>query len=104
MADTTPLSDGERAELEQLRAEKAARADAARAAQERAELERLKEERAYAQREAEAIERESQMRERGRRIMEPDEESLGMPLGQKVVLGLVLLVAIVLVASRLMGA
>lgn len=40
--DTAPLSDAERAELEALRAEKAAREEAERARRERAELEALR--------------------------------------------------------------
>ena len=42
MSDTTPLSDKERAELEELRRERTRRAEATQAARERRELERLK--------------------------------------------------------------
>ena len=50
MADsrTAPLTDGERAELEELRAEKARREEEERARRERAELEALRAERAAA--------------------------------------------------------
>ena len=46
MADNNGLTDEERAELEQLRAEKAARERAARDAAERAELEHLRRQKA----------------------------------------------------------
>jgi hypothetical protein len=100
MADATPLTDEERAELEQLRAEKAARAEAEQAARERAELARLKEERATRQREAAAMQRESELREQGRRLMEPDDEDLGMPIGQKIVFGLVLVLALAVLIAQ----
>lgn len=45
---TAPLTDGERAELEELRAEKARREEEERARRERAELEALRAERAAA--------------------------------------------------------
>lgn len=86
MADQTPLTDEERAELEQLRAEKAARAQAAADARDRAELNRLKEERARNAAEVEQMAHEAELRERGRKLMEPDEDDLKMPMGQKIVL------------------
>jgi hypothetical protein len=104
MADVPSLSDEERAELEHLRAEKAARMEAERAAKERAELEFLKKERERNLREASAIAHEAELRERGRRLMEPDDVDLGMPLGQKLVLGTVLLLAILFLVARFLGA
>ena len=91
--DNTPLTEDERAELERLRAEKAERAANA----ERAELERLRveSERAEAK---EAEERHiEEVRERNRKIMEPDDDDLSMPLAQKLVLAVavVFLVAFV---------
>ena len=110
MADEVlPLTDDERAELEALRAEKAAREEQARAARERAELEALRAEREQAQAErrsasarpssSPAPARPSQaeldqdrrireQRERGARLMEPDDD-LRMPLGQKIVLAVI---------------
>ena len=100
MADEVrPLSDEERAELEALRAEKAAREERERVARERAELEALRSESAQqrqpAKREAAATaaraaaaeedRRIREQRERGAKLMEPDDD-LRMPLGQKLVL------------------
>ncbi len=79
----TELTDDERRELEELRAEKAKRQEAAKAAQERAELEHLRSEKAVAAKEQEEIRREQAQRERGRKLMEPDDD-LKMPLGQKI--------------------
>lgn len=98
MADTN-LTDAERAELEQLRAEKAKREADAAAAKERAELEALRNEKAAAEavqaqaaaaqaeaaKEAELDARDAERRERAREIMEPDDD-LKMPMAQKVVL------------------
>ena len=118
MADAQPLTDEERAELEALRAEKAAREERERAARERAELEALRTESAQAQnqpstapnggkaatrpvRRAEDAEdrRIREARERGARLMEPDDD-LRMPKGQKIVLAvLALLVLIVVVMT-----
>jgi hypothetical protein len=95
--DDTPLSDEERSELEQLRAEKAARDRAAHEARERAEFERLKADKQRSQQEAAAIAHEQAQREQGRKLMEPDEDDLRMPIGQKVVLialGVLVLVVI----------
>ena len=96
MADNTTLSDEERAELEQLRAEKAAREAAAREAAERAELERLRAEQSRAKA-AEQAERE-----RGRKLMEPDDD-LKMPIGQKAVIAVVLVAAIAFVLMTIFG-
>ena len=98
MADE--LTEAERAELEQLRAEKAAQQEAAQAARDRAELQRLKEERALAAREAEAIKREAALREQGRKFMEPDEDDLNMPMGQKIVLAVIALLVLMIVVSH----
>ena len=91
--DITPLSAEERAELEQLRAEKAAREEAEQARRERAELQRLRAERGI-QGQATAQE------ERGRRLMEPGDD-LSMPVGQKVVLAVVAIAVIVAVVMIL---
>ena len=110
-----PLTDEERAELEQLRAERAARLAEDEARRERAELEALRAERQVASRgregtgavaerrsgagrrpavsaaERERIRLDAEARERGRRLMEPDED-LAMPVGQKVVIFVVALI------------
>ncbi len=101
MADETPLTDEERAELEQLRAEKAARAKAQAEARERRELERLKEDKQREEAEAAQMLREAQMRQKGRELMEPDDD-LKMPLGQKIVLAAVAVIAIVVLVSALL--
>lgn len=86
MADDNALTDDERAELERLRAEKADR--------EHAELERLRAE-ADAAREREAADAHiEKIRERNRKIMEPDDDDLRMPLAQKLVLGLAILLMV----------
>ena len=117
-----PLTDEERAELEALRAEKAEREAREQAARERAELEALRAERASQsapqpapqpakpaqQARATAVESEEdrrirEARERGAKLMEPDDD-LRMPMGQKIVLAvLVALVIIVFVMTRLVG-
>lgn len=119
----TPLTDDERAELEALRAEKAAREERERVARERAELEELRREheaqsakpaataarpqQAAPQRvrraETEEDRRIREARARGTQLMEPDDD-LRMPLGQKIVLGvLALLVAIIAIMHFLVG-
>jgi len=90
----TELTDDERRELEELRAEKAKRQEAAKAAQERAELEHLRSEKAVAAKEQEEISREQAQRERGRQLMGPDDD-LKMPLGQKLTIAAVVGLAIV---------
>ena len=101
MADETPLTDEERAELEQLRAEKAARAKAQAEARERRELERLKEDKQREEAVGAQLLRVAQMRQKGRELMEPDDD-LKMPLGQKIVLAAVAVIAIVVLASALL--
>ena len=103
MADKAGLTDEERAELEQLRAEKAARQKAEKDAVERAELERLRRERATDDAERAAIAREAKARERGRALMEPDEDDLKMPLGQKIVILAIVGVAAVWLAVTVLG-
>lgn len=121
--EAQPLSDDERAELEALRAEKAAREQREQAARERAELEALRAEQAretpgqkqaaaapapapaQAARKADAaeVQRIKEARARGAQLMEPDDD-LRMPLGQKVVLAvLAVLVAIVIGMNLLVG-
>lgn len=97
MADA-PLTDEERAELERLRAEKAAREQAARSAAQKAELESLRAEQA----EAEQMARDAERRERAREYMEPDED-LKMPLGQKLVLLVLAIIVAVFVMSFVGG-
>ena len=120
MADAQPLTDEERAELESLRAEKAAREERERAARERAELEALRAERAQTQaqpaqaqgqpaaqrtqtqrqpRRTEDAEdrRIREARERGARLMEPDDD-LRMPKGQKIVLAVIALLVVIYLA------
>ncbi|MCH4084361.1 MAG: hypothetical protein DUD33_02680 [Coriobacteriaceae bacterium] len=99
MADSTkPLSDEERKELEELRAEKARSERERQARRDRAELEHLKAERERAKAETERDRRVREMSEKNARLMEPDDD-LNMPKGQKVVLIClaVLVVAIILV-------
>ena len=98
MADRTGLTDEERAELEQLRAEKAMRAAA-----ERAELERLRRQKAEDEAMRASLERDAEARERGRALMEPDDDDLRMPLGQKVVILAVVGVAIIWLAATVLG-
>lgn len=97
MADA-PHTDEERAELERLRAEKAAREQAARNAAQKAELESLRAEQA----EAEQMARDAERRERAREYMEPDED-LKMPLGQKLVLLVLAIIVAVFVMSFVGG-
>lgn len=105
MSDQPTLSDEERAELEQLRAEKAAREKAQAEAAQRAELEQLRAEQARSQAEAAEDARIAAERERGRKLMEPDEddEDVKMPVGQKIVLGVIALVAVVMVLLQVLG-
>ncbi len=122
------LTDAERAELEALRAEKERRElEALRAEKERAELEALRAEktraaqaeapaaedaqlvadqqraaRQAAQQEAEQIRRIQEQRAKGRALMVPDEddEDIKMPLGQKIVIGTVVILAVIFVVSQ----
>lgn len=114
MADEPrPLSDEERAELEALRAEKRAREEREQAARERAELEALRaESTAPAERQQPAAPRVrrvpdaedrriAEARERGAKLMEPDDD-LNMPLGQKIVLGVIALMVLLVVGMSLL--
>ncbi len=105
MSDQTTLSEEERAELEQLRAEKAAREKAQAEAAQRAELEQLRAEQAKSAAEQQEAARIAAERERGRKLMEPDEddEDIKMPVGQKLVLGVIALVAVVMVLLQVLG-
>lgn len=110
--DAAPLSEQERAELEALRAEKAEREAREQAARERAELEALRSERARAQQTQRAATRPAptdedrriaEARERGAKLMEPDDD-LRMPMGQKIVLAVIgLLVALIAIMHFLVG-
>lgn len=86
------LSEDERAELEALRAEKAKR----QASAERAELERLRQEEQQVAADAERDRQIDAARAQGRKLMEPDDD-LKMPVGQKIVLGLLALIVIAFV-------
>ena len=103
MAENSGLTDQERAELEELRAEKAARQQAEKDAAERAELERLRAQRARSEAERDQIAREAAARERGRKLMEPDEDDLRMPLGQKIVILAIVGIAAVWLAVTILG-
>ena len=121
------LTDAERAELEALRAEKerreleALRAEKIRAAQAEAQVEadaaaeaaaaaedaqlvadQQRAARQAAQQEAEQIRRIQEQRAKGRALMEPDEddEDIKMPLGQKIVIGTVVILAVIFVVSQ----
>lgn len=96
--DARPLTDEERAELESLRAEKAQRENARRIQAERIELERLKAEQATHDEDA----RIRALKERNAKIMEPGDD-LKMPLGQKVVLFGVLLIAVIIMLVMALG-
>jgi len=104
MPDTTQaLTDDERAELEALRAEKAKREQAKAAAAERAELEALRAEKAREVAELSEDRAIAEARERGRKIMQPDEDDLSMPLGQKIVIVAVVGIAIVFILMTFFG-
>lgn len=100
-------AEKERAELETLRAEKtrAAQAEAAVQAEVDAVAESAAQQRAArkaAQQEAEQIRRIQEQRAKGRALMEPDEddEDIKMPLGQKIVIGTVVILAVIFVVSQ----
>ena len=100
-------AEKERADLEALRAEKtrAAQAEAAVQAEVDAVAESEAQQRAArqaAQQEAEQIRRIQEQRAKGRALMEPDEddEDIKMPLGQKIVIGTVVILAVVFVVSQ----
>lgn len=123
VSQATALTDAERAELEALRAEKerreleALRAEKTRATQaktaaqvekaavaEDAQLRAAQQRAAHqvAQQEAEQIRRIQEQRAKGRALMEPDEddEDIKMPLGQKIVIGTVVILAVIFVVSQ----
>lgn len=100
-------AEKERAELEALRAEKtrAAQAEAAVQAEVDAAVESEAQQRATrqaAQQEAEQVRRIQEQRAKGRALMEPDEddEDIKMPLGQKIVIGTVVILAVIFVVSQ----
>lgn len=100
-------AEKERAELEALCAEKtrAAQAEAAVQAEVDAAAESEAQQRAarkVAQQEAEQIRRIQEQRAKGRALMEPDEddEDIRMPLGQKIVIGTVVILAVIFVVSQ----
>lgn len=100
-------AEKERVELEALRAKKtrAAQAEAAVQAEVDAAAESEAQQRAArqaAQQEAEQIRRIQEQRAKGRALMEPDEddEDIKMPLGQKIVIGTVVILAVIFVVSQ----
>lgn len=95
--EQTPLTAEERAELEQLRAEKREWERALQAKRERAELEQLRSMRAAHEHTSE-VDDANQARAEKRSIMEPDDD-LSMPLGQKIVLVAVALIVLAIVAT-----
>lgn len=103
MPQSDTLTEEERAELEQLRAEKAAREEAARQAAERAELERLRAEKSAAQQAQAQSAEEAARLERARKLMEPDEDDLTMPLGQKIVIAAIVGVAAIWLLVTIVG-
>lgn len=117
------LTDAERAELEALRAEKERReleelrAEKVRAVQAEAQTQaesaatdedvqlaaaQQRAARQAAQQEAEQIRRIQEQRAKGRALMEPDEndEDIKMPLGQKIVIATVVILAVIFVVSQ----
>lgn len=100
-------AEKERRELEALCAEKtrAAQAEAAVQAWDGSPVESEAQQRAArqaAQQEAEQIRRIQEQRAKGRALMEPDEddEDIKMPLGQKIVIGTVVILAVIFVVSQ----
>ena len=104
-------AEKERRELEALRAEKTHATQAKTAAQveapavaEDAQLRAAQQRAAHqaAQQEAEQIRRIQVQRAKGRALMEPDEddEDIKMPLGQKIVIGTVVILAVIFVVSQ----
>ena len=107
-------AEKERRELEALRAEKTRAAQSAAQAEAQAEAEAAAAEdaqlvaaqqraaRKAAQQEAEQIRRIQEQRAKGRALMEPDEddEDIKMPLGQKIVIGTVVILAVIFVVSQ----
>ena len=102
-------AEKEHAELEALRAKKTRAAQAevqaqAETAAEDAQLvaDQQRAARQEAQQEAEQIRRIQEQRAKGRALMEPDEddEDIKMPLGQKIVIGTVVILAVIFVVSQ----
>ena len=100
--DTQPLSDEEREELEQLRAQQAKLQQAAAAQQQRSELERLRKAQKYAKEDAEYYaEKARRKAERERQREHPDysvDDLPPMPTKQKVVIGVFAVMAAALIA------
>ncbi len=107
-------AEKERAELEALRAEKTRAVQAEAQAQAQAQAESAAAEdaqlveaqqcaaRQAAQQEAEQMRRIQEQRAKGRALMEPDEddEDIKMPLGQKIVIGTVVILAVIFVVIQ----
>ena len=95
--EQTPLTAAERAELEQLRAEKRERERAAQVRRERAELEQLRS--MHGAHERKSDDGGAKETQKGKRsIMEPNDD-LSMPLGQKIVLTAIALIVLAVIAS-----
>ena len=101
-AENGGLSDDERRELEELRAEKARREEAQQAQRERAELKRLKAEQERTHAEVEKDRKARELRERNAKLMAPDDD-LRMPTGQKVVLLALAVIAVAIVLGMTLG-
>lgn len=103
-------AEKERAELEVLRAEKTRavqaeaqeQADAVPAEDTQRVAAQQRAARKAAQQEAEQMRRIQEQRAKGRALMEPDEddEDIKMPLGQKIVIGTVVILAVIFVVSQ----
>lgn len=100
--NTGTLTDEERKELEELRAEKRARAKREQEARDAAELNQLREEKKRSELDKAEAERIAAQREKGRELMEPDDD-LHMPLGQKIVLVVVAAIAVAFILSIILG-
>ena len=95
------LSDEERAELEQLRAQKTALEEAQREQQERAELEQLRKQQKHALEDAEYYAEKQRRKEERRKAWEnPDygvEDLEPMPLKQKIVIAVIAVIAVLVI-------
>lgn len=100
--DSAPLSEEERAELEELRAAQRAAQQAQREREEREELRRLREAQKHAQEDAEYYAERERRREERRKARENPDYGLDdlepMSLKQKVIIGVGAALAVVVVA------
>ena len=102
----TPLSDEERAELEALREAKRAADEAQRERAARAELENLRKAQKYAKEDADYYAEKERRKEERRRARENPDYSLDdlepMPVKQKIVIGVILVMFVLLVIYLVM--